>query len=187
MLHSFSQSLGTGCQIIFWVVFWWRALSSLVFSPPNVFFSWSLVIYWLYLLLCVTQVFGFLNLSSVSRAPTSSFTLCPLDSLVHSPSVFQFPYLRPRVTICWMNKCLPSSNLCSLGMAVSSVPGVLQIPYDSWHLSRALCLLPGQVFQLLLTFNFYSNARVLFQSFSDCVSSVLKELHCRQNPKEIHC
>lgn len=110
------------------------------------FFSWSLVIYWLYLLLWVTRLFGFLNLFSVSRTPTSSFTLCPLDSLLHSPSVFQFPYLRPGVTICWMNKCLPSSNLCSLGMAVSSVPGVLQNPYDSWHLSRAPCLLPGQHF-----------------------------------------
>ena len=81
---------------------------------------------------------------------------------------------------------LALSNLCSIGMAVSSVPGVLQTPYDSWHLSRALCLIPGQAFQLLLTFNLCSNARLLFQSFLDCMSSVLKELHCRQNPKEIH-
>ena len=62
------------------------------------------------------------------------------------------------------NACLALSNLCSLGMAVSSVPGVLQTPYDSWYLSRALCLIPGQAFQLLLTFNLCSNARLLFQS-----------------------
>lgn len=47
-------------------------------------------------------------------------------------------------------------------------------PDSLWFLASfqsTLLLIPGQAFQLLLTFNLCSNARLLFQSFLDCVSS----------------